>query len=225
MELYTTRGTGADHVIFFEEMAYMGIPLLMTLLPLLQKAGVAMMGISTKKSSSFDLFTMLMKKRLPDGTPLFRTFEWKGVCDACERNGEEVTCEHKRGERPWWLERDDGGFMKKVMEDFYQDFMREFKGVEGNPLQKKVFDAELIDPLRGRQGEIDTHGEAFPYVFVSIDPHGGGTQSNYAIVSMVFDNDHGIVSNIFFYLFFYYFYCQRLHALSTKLCRFSGSWM
>ena len=172
----------------------MDLKLLMTLLPLLQKSGVAMIGISTKKSSVFDLFTVLMKKRFPDGTPVFRTFEWKGVCEACEKKGEEVTCEHKRGERPWWLETDDGGFMKQVMSDFYEDYMREMKGVEGSAQQKKVFRSEDVNFLQTREAEVQSLDGTFDYFFTSVDPAAGGNNSEYAIISMVFDGHKATVS-------------------------------
>lgn len=173
----------------------MGIPLLMTLMPLLQKSGVAMMGISTRKSSSFDLFSVFMRINLADGTPAFQTFEWRGICKACEDAGEEDTCEHMRAERPWWLERDDGGFIKKIMQDFYEDYMREFKGAEGTMLQQKVFKSEMIDQLRKESAMVSFANETFDYFFVSVDPAAGGEQSEYAIVTMVFDAERATVCN------------------------------
>lgn len=197
----------------------MGIPLLMTLMPLLSKDGVAMMGISTKKSAAaFDLFSVFMRIKLPDGTPAFRTFEWKGVCDACEAAGEEVSCEHKRSERPWWLERDDGGFIKRIMQDFYEDYMREFKGVDGSPLQKKVFASELIDTIRGREAEVPLTNETFPYIFVSIDPAAGGENSDYAIVSMVFNQTQGIVSISFLFSVYHKSVTDLTNSSASHFC-------
>lgn len=154
-------------------------------LPTLARAGIALIGITTLDDPSSSFWGQMMKSTYPDGRPVFRVIRYSLVCDACRMAGVENTCKHKLGDLPWWQSAEQHAKLAQIMKGHAETYLREVMGYEADPTRTPAFDSNGIDMLE-EPSRIVATCPVIPHLFVAVDPSGGGTGSDYAIMSAVF---------------------------------------
>lgn len=149
------------------------------------------MGISTRKSGTFDAFSRFLELRLPDGTPAFNVFQWRSICDNCLRRGRKSACEHERVNDPPWIEEDNDGFLQTVMSS--EGHAREILGVGSTDAERKMFEHDDCARLANPELQLSRVAGTPRYFYTGIDP--GGGRSEFAIVSIVVQANVAVVSH------------------------------
>ncbi len=165
--------------MLIEEAAFID-PLMFksVIVPIMGMCNVAVLAISTP-DDQFNYFTELMNKKKPDGTPLFSIIDVGLTCRACVEKG-ELSCPHKVNRLPAWKNRGRQELVQSLLEDDVDLCMRETKGVIVS--DKKFVFRDWLPAVEAKpRYQLQTPVNV---VYVAIDPSGGGTQSDYAIVSM-----------------------------------------
>jgi len=153
----------------------------------------ALIAISTP-DDEFNYFSKLLElKRDDKGTPLFLTLQVRQVCDPCREARKR--CRHYEDLLPPWRSAKNQKVTEQIMKSNPDLYAREMLGVVRSNDTLFVFDPKLVDAFYQRE----------PYrfsltpgvVWVGIDPSGGGSLSNYAIVSMAFERGQNVVCSQF----------------------------
>jgi len=152
----------------------------------------ALIAISTP-DDEFNYFSKLLElKRDDKGTPLFLTLQVRQVCDPCREARKR--CRHYEDLLPPWRSAKNQKVTEQIMKSNPDLYAREMLGVVRSNDTLFVFDPKLVDAFYQRE----------PYrfsltpgvVWVGIDPSGGGSLSNYAIVSMAFERGQNVVIGV-----------------------------
>jgi len=202
------RGTGGENqsapgIIMCEEMAFMDDSLWDVIFPLTGRDKASLIGITTMDSENNPV-NQLFEMKDDNGKAIFRVISFDFVCDDCKQKGIVEKCDHKDHELPPWL---SGGQMKKMRAVYQagghsQQYMAEMKGIMMDETIKPLYDKKDIARFEMRPmieaGQLGTHRN----VWIACDPYGGGTNSDYCLISMVQEGRHKIVSIFSFYFVF-----------------------
>ncbi len=183
----TLKGVGGN-VVIIEEAAYCDLQLVNeVIVPLLSMSQSVLLCISTL-TDEYNYYTRFMKHTDPSGKPLFHSFSFSLVCDACRKTDFPERCTHKLHEMPRWLDSKRVGMIKSILADDTSMFLRETMGLscDGNT---RAFQETHIAAFSSRPFQRISPGDA--NVFVSIDPAGGGA-SAFAICSIICSFDRRI---------------------------------
>jgi hypothetical protein len=185
------RGVSATGIIL-EEAAFMNEQLFYrVVVPLMSVNNTAVIAISSP-DDEFNYFSKLMtlKRDAKTNIPLFFTVQITQACEACQKLSKR--CPHNEALLPPWRSSNRQKLTEQIMRSKPALFEREMLGLMKSGDSLFVFDPVLVDAFCNRP----------PYrfsllpsiVWVAIDPSGGGSLSNYAILSMAFQNGQSIVS-------------------------------
>lgn len=162
-------------------------------LPLLQIRDVVFIAITSEETNPTGFVNKFMNAKHKDETPVFRTFHYRLICDACIAAGKEGNCKHKMGDIPYWQDQGQHRKLEAIMKDHLDDYLRETKGLNVDTNVTPAFHPQSVEFLRTPEATYiqDDH---FQHVFIAIDPAAGGAKSGFAIVSAVFLKKTMIVS-------------------------------
>jgi len=193
----TTRGQTGD-IIILEEAAMMepGF-VLSSVLPVAMLRDSAFLSISTLKGE-----TNWMSK-LPDirikGKRLFNSFFFLNACEECIKEGEALSCPHKKHERPAWISDEKTDKLAAIYAALGQtDLMKQEQMNMMIGSKDNTFSPDKIDKLFTREGvTIDQLNEKRPsIVYVSCDPDMGGKRSNFSLCSMLYDRGCPVILGV-----------------------------
>lgn len=157
--------------------------LIRVVIPTIARKNTVIIGISSKPVSEDSPMNMMMKARFLDtGERIFRTKIFRRLCNACKARG-NLHCKHKV-EVQWSNQRQTrkiAGLMKQHEHEFRTEILNE----EVETLTTRAFPKSVADPFLDSKYHM-APGSQIRQVFVGVDPSGGGTQSKFAIVSLVF---------------------------------------
>lgn len=198
-----TRGSGGNLVIA-EEAAFMPPDLYYKVIaPTLQTEGTCFIGITTLNEDPENFISVLKRLKMPDGQQIFHCIEIEMTCKRCKELGKEITCNHKEGDKPWWLKQNRIESIEIIMKQGNEeDFMREIKGIQMDNSNIKVFDENLLNNLLINENQLINLKEDPNFIIISIDPSGTG-KCDYAISSCIYERHSSkmIVSNSFLFIF------------------------
>lgn len=170
-----------------EEAAFMSPEMFSKIVvPLLGVDKTAVLAISTPDDEN-NYYTVLMKI-VVEGKPLFKVIRIGMACEACEAAG--VPCSHKVYRLPFWKPQVRQEKIDAIYKNNPELYAREILGqVVSN--KEYMCTAPLMRPFKDKQ----PHKMVYPanVVHIGIDPSGGGTASDYAICSMVYDNGQFVI--------------------------------
>lgn len=130
--------------------------------------------------------------KTPDGKSLFNTLEVSLICDACKKSANPERCPHMSDEIPPWKSVQKLDLVKAIYGDKTDLLKRESMGIVTEDMQsvfKEKFVNAMFDKKRYSLRKIPT------YVFLSVDPNGGGS-SQMGIVSLVVEYNCIIIVGI-----------------------------
>lgn len=189
------RGVTANLVVI-EEAAFISPPLFFEVItPLLGVAGTAIVAISTPHTDSDNYYTTLMDLKDPDdpNSSLFKTIRIGLACEQCVAEGVAASCPHKQDLIPPWKSADRQRKMRKIMESDEHLFLRENLGMLSNA-NVYVFRGPSIQWLHDAphyrlQSSPDI-------LYCAVDPSGGGSQSDYAMVTVAIEGGNYVIVGI-----------------------------
>jgi hypothetical protein len=200
------RGRQA-RIAIVDEVAYVSWKMFTSfLLPLMPRGNTSVMCISTVSSDETNHFTGLEKAKNPDtGKPVFA---FEGVTYQCPDCKEKkiTDCDHPGNNRPRWISGAKQKMLKPLADITPGAYQREILGV-GVTSDRAVFSPDILDGLANLPAVpllLDPR-----FVYVGIDPTGGGESSDMAIVSMVINAQGEVVVS-----------GERAHAHAMRMCRY-----
>ncbi len=211
----TTRGFTVD-VTILEEAAHMSENIFnYVVVPALGTENMVLLAITTPKDPN-NYFSRLTEMRREDGQLFFHVQQLGLACQACLARGAATTCTHMQHLLPAWKGVTRQARVQAILGEHNKDvFQQEAMGMivpEGHT----VFAAHQVQALRV---SLPYRFETVPQVvYTFIDPHGGGSQSSQAILSMVYSDRYRVVtiSNLLFFFSFFFFLCLCELDMKTK---------
>ncbi|MHA1684507.1 MAG: hypothetical protein ACTSUE_26450 [Promethearchaeota archaeon] len=175
------------------------------------KKGSVMFGISTYAEQD-NFFTQLIAQRSADGTPMFRQIEYSTICKKCIEKGIRDVCKHRRGELPHWHDAEEYSTLFKMMEKNSDIALREIGGISADSSIRPFFNPSTTADLaagKSADGQINyvkNLGNArADRIYISVDPCGEGSHSEYGLISCTFSTGEMIVCIILFYFILLFF--------------------
>jgi hypothetical protein len=150
------------------------------LMPLLQKKGVDMVGISTT-DYGMGTWGRWLTAQNRDGSMIFEVIRIKNACSVCIEAEREADCTHTAGETPAWLTRDQDAALRALAGDIIM--AREVLNVDNSRSVQPFYPQRLLDRIQNFATSAVSVTESVKAVFIGVDPAGGG-KSDYALVSM-----------------------------------------
>lgn len=157
-----------------------------------------MIGISTYGEPN-NFFTKLLSQKAPDGTPMFRQIEYSTICRRCLEKGVKKVCQHRRGELPHWHDEHEYEQIFEMLKDDPDIALMELGGVSADSSVQPYFPKHMLMELKrmktnsGINFIVNLKGKQFDTVYITIDPCGQGTHSDYGMLSAVYSENEMIV--------------------------------
>jgi hypothetical protein len=189
------RGTTANCIVF-DEAAFASPKTFHTILPLLTNQHTSLICTSTP-SEPENFYEKLVASAEADPLSPFHVIRIGRSCEACILKGVAHLCTH-----PYTRVNDIAGWKETKREKLIQEMMpkdmfnTEIRGMQALSTADKAFPREMVIALRDRPHlELNACRSRVQAIFVGIDPSGGASKSNYAIVSLTFVERRCVVSN------------------------------
>ena len=195
------RGCTADLVVM-EEAAHLKPALFENVVvPLMTVEHTGMIAI-TSPGDEQNYVSVILELKKPDGRPLFKIIRIGMMCNMCLNAGMEK-CGHELKRMPAWKSENRHDLVRSVLGKNKEAMKRE---AEGLIVSNRVY-------LFGKRDMI-AWSERVPYLFhydvqiieIGIDPSGGGSMSDYSIVSKCIEDGEDVV-------------CTHTHTLTYTLQR------
>lgn len=186
------RGQSAN-IVILEEAAFIDKKMFQVVVaPLMGVNDTVVVAISSPSDNN-NYYSELIDMTDDDGNSFFKVIRVEGVCEECKRAGLDLECQHMAHVLPPWksqarLDRIMRYYKGKEDEEI---FKMENQGTIGNT-RELVYRKEYIELLRAKEKHTFTH--AVTAIHVAFDPHGGGKQSDTAMIAMVYDQGMQVVS-------------------------------
>lgn len=176
---------GGD-ILIIEEAAFISPDVFKNaILPMLGVNHTACLAISTPSDDDANLYTRMFQMKDEKGNPLFHSIDVGLICKDCLEQ-DKKQCPHNKGRLPAWKSGGRMNRMKAIMKNDMEAFARENLGAMIST-SDYVFDRPGILRFENRDAYFLFNSQ--PFVHVAIDPAGGGTLSDYTIMSMVKTRD------------------------------------
>lgn len=159
------------NLIIIDEMAYIPSDLFFkVIVPILQMADTALFGLSSPEGSQ-NFFSKLINLKAGD-QPFFRVCDCQLICEDCRKlkPDEQVLCNHVK-QQAKWLSSKKGERMKLLYGADSTTIAKEMMGVIADDFVP-CFPQDLIQDMFALPSVVTTSSPK--YVFVTIDPSGGG---------------------------------------------------
>lgn len=148
------------------------------IIPLLQRLGVVLIGISTLDAGADNFWTQMIHRTYEDGTPVFNTFVWESSCKACQREGKAASCMHERSKMPFWLSAVNTDVLRALYGGNEETFLRETRNINEDTGGSRFFETPLIEWMSDPASIFRPLPPGyFDHFFVTIDPAAGGMKS------------------------------------------------
>lgn len=188
-----TRGITAQ-IVVLEEAAHTPARLVReVVIPLFGVVNFTLLAIATPGEGMSNHYTRLMDMRKPDGQLLFKTIRIALCCSECIskfKDGE--VCPHRDDLIPPWKSSERLKVIQRILDDDPDLNARENLGLLTDGHQFFVSRDLLQRMLNLPRPRFS--GCPAPFVFIGIDPSGGGAQSTFAMASVaVLPNGHAAV--------------------------------
>lgn len=186
----TLRGVGGD-VLYLEEAAFLDLQVFFEIVvPLLEMETTALIAISTPQDK-LNFYSEMFELRDNTGELFFRTIRVSLVCDKCKAAGKGSECTHKQDLIPPWKSAAKLDMVRALYADQSDLMQRESMGAITDDA-KSLFESDKVVSFINEGYSLTSRPR---YVFMAMDPNGGGT-SHMAIVSVVFDKECLVVVGI-----------------------------
>ncbi len=195
-----------------------------------------MFGISTY-SDTENFFTKLISQKSPDGTPMFRQIEYSTICPKCVEKGVREVCKHRRGELPHWHDSEEYAQLFQMMKKNSDIAMREIGGISADSSIQPFFSVSSTADLSSgvsADGQVvyvkDLENARADTIFISVDPCGEGSHSEYGIISCIFHSGELVVRTRFFFFYIYIYIVVSMAEDTTpwslsSTARFPDFWL
>lgn len=187
----TLKGVGGS-ILVLEEMAQIDENVLYeVIMPIHQLDDTCIIGISTI-TTEFNFMTQFLKLKDSHGANVFAIQHITLACEECRRNGVPHKCTHNDHLLPSWSstrKRKTIMYMTKGKEEL---MAREIGGI-ASQLHKKAFPDKYLNIINKLPPCRITNNMYCTTIFHAVDPNGGGSKSDYAIISFVIYSDVFVV--------------------------------
>jgi len=187
----TTRGVGAN-LIIMEEAAWIKEKLFYeNIVPLMGVKETALVGISTPPSETGNYYLRLFDCKDDDGQDIFSIVKIELQCAACMEK-REVNCPHKVVQPPAWKSQKRQKMQQAIYGVHPLYYLREVLGVPisddiyvftGQYVENFVAPAKCSFPVHE---PMNVAVDKPAFVFIGIDPCGGGTMSDTSFCALTF---------------------------------------
>lgn len=172
------------NVIIFEEAAFIDPDVVNTVaVPLMGVTGTVTLAISTPGDDEDNYYSGFME--LPSeedpNEKMFKIVRIGLACEKCMLKGEASSCTHKAHLLPPWKSSSRQKKIAIIQKQFKSTFERETLGLMATS-QDTIFSEKII--RRFNEAPTFMWTVSTPFIFVGIDPSGGGSKSNYSIASV-----------------------------------------
>jgi hypothetical protein len=180
-------------VIVLEEAAHLKPALFHNVIvPLLTVQHTAMLAI-TSPGDEMNYVSILQDLKRPDGSPFLKNIAIGVVCDKCKEEN-NADCKHKLRRLPPWKTEERHDLVLAIYgQQNKEAMMREAGGMVVSS-HRYLFEKKFVDAFK------NSARYHFKYevqlVEIGIDPSGGGTQSDYVIVSKCVDDGNDVVRDL-----------------------------
>ena len=188
----TTRGVGAD-LIILEEAAYIDEQLFyLNVVPLLGVNDTALVGISTPPAEAGNYYLRLFDCKDQEGEDVFDVIKVELQCAACIEK-RETHCPHNTAQPPAWKSEKRRLMQAAIYANHPLYYLREVLGIAISD-SIFVFTGQLIDafitpalvPGPSPYEPMHLIFDRPNFIFVGIDPCGGGTMSDTSFCAVTF---------------------------------------
>ena len=187
----TLRGVGGD-VLYLEEAAFLDLQVFFEIVvPLLEMATTALIAISTPQDK-LNFYSEMFELRDNTGELFFRTIRVSLVCDKCRAAGKGSECTHKQDMIPPWKSAAKLDMVRALYADQGDLMQRESMGAITDDAKSLFESNKVVAFLHEKSFRLSSPPD---YIFMAMDPNGGGT-SHMAIVSVVFDGNDLVVVGV-----------------------------
>lgn len=155
------------------------------IVPLMGVDGTSVLAISTPSENDDNYYSELMEIKNPkDPTKqLFKTIRIGLACQKCMLKGKGTECTHKTEFVPPWKSQSSALKVREIMRSNRTLYMRENQGMlAGDTLY--YFKAPLVAAFAQLPKWDFDHQPDF--LFVGVDPSGGGKQSDYSVATIAY---------------------------------------
>jgi hypothetical protein len=194
----TTRGVGANMIIL-EEAAFINEKIFYdVIVPLLGVKDTVLIGISTPPKDGFNYYLGLFDCNDANGEPIFKIEKVELQCKECQEK-QQSKCPHIKVPEPKWKTSSRKDIQKRIYAKNPDVFRREVEGLAVS-VDTYVFHGQNIDALmRQAKGQTSplSNADLVNFVFIGIDPSGGGNGSDTAFVALTYRarDYHPVVSS------------------------------
>jgi hypothetical protein len=194
------RGTTAT-IVILEEAAYIDSRVVeRVIVPLMGVDKCKLIGLSSPDTCE-NYYSQLSELKEEDGQYLFRTIHLAESCIDCYRAGVNGSCPHV-SQLPIasWKPPQRVEIVRRMMTN-QNAFLREAMGIAVSD-NADVFDPKDIEALKNRPLHRFRNDVGFQvdYLFMVVDPSGGGTQSEFVAKVVAYDRGMIVVSILFLLL-------------------------
>ena len=187
----TLRGCGGD-VVYMEEAAFMALDVFFeVIVPLLEMETTALIAISTPLDG-MNFYSEMFELKGGDGQPLFNQLRIGLSCGKCQAAGKAADCTHMKDIIPPWKSAAKFDMVKAIYGDRKDLLAKESMGQITSD-QCSVFPEKLINRMMERP-EYRLRNAA-KYIFLGVDPNGGGA-SEMAIVTMTMEMNNIVITGM-----------------------------
>lgn len=177
----TLKGVGGD-IIILEEMAVIDTRVFFeVVVPLLELSNTAMIGISTIKDED-NFMSHFLEMKDDTGKPFFKSFMFYMACEACRLTDNPAGCTHLKNLIPPWQSSSKHEKIKALMSDQQELLNQEVFGISNSKTENVFTEKSVMKFIKS----VSKNPAYIPYVYISIDPNGGG-DSNFALISSIID--------------------------------------
>lgn len=216
----TTRGVGANMIIL-EEAAFINEKIFYdVIVPLLGVKDTVLIGISTPPKDGFNYYLGLFDCNDANGEPIFKIEKVELQCKECQEK-QQSKCPHIKVPEPKWKTSSRKDIQKRIYAKNPDVFRREVEGLAVS-VDTYVFHGQNVDALmRQAKGQVSplSSADLVNFVFIGIDPSGGGNGSDTAFVALTYRarDFHPVVSSNSVLMFAHTHHSRGLREL---LCLF-----
>ena len=181
--VHSLRGVGLHvNYVVAEEFAAMDPKIInVVLLPIIARAHTLMLAISSMPVDENSAMYQFMDARYPEsGKRIVKTIIFGNICASCSRKGKSE-CQHVVPEH--WSNKQQARKIRELMKGQKEIYMREMLNEKPQSLLSTAFPRDALDALLDSENDYAQYLE-HPYVFVGLDPNGGGNKSRCSIVDI-----------------------------------------
>lgn len=156
--------------------------------PIMMRTGTMLLGISSMPVDENSPMFQMMDARYPEtGKHIIKSLVFENKCPSCKRKG-RTGCKHKMPDE--WSDKEQMRIVKQLMKNNPANYMREMLNERPKSMFSPAFPSETLDQLIDVNNDYRDNYE-FPFVFIGLDPNGGGRLSRCSMVDIGLKHEIG----------------------------------